>query len=102
MSGFLLYGVYRRKGQIMRGTLTLFIIACLLAFVASKKQHKDTRHHSPYQNEREDHKVEHEEGSGVGSTFLGSGVSGSGEGKLILKPLRTRFRFAVSYSRLWW
>jgi len=84
----------------MRGTLTLLIIACLLAFVASSKQHKDTKQHGPsYQDEHETHKVEHEEGSGVGSTYLGSGVSGSGEGKLILKPLRTRFRFAVNYGQ---
>ena len=70
----------------MRGTLTLLIITCLLAFVASKKQHKDTKHHGPYQNERESHKVEHEESSGGGSANWGSGVSGSGEGKLVLNP----------------
>ena len=68
----------------MRGTLTLPLIACLLAFVTSTKQHKDTRHHGPYQDERASHKVEHE-GSGGGSTHWGSGVSGSGEGKLVLQ-----------------
>lgn len=66
----------------MRRALTLLIIACLLAFVASKKQHKDTKHHGPYQNERETHRAEHEEGSG-GSTDGGSGGSGSGEGKIV-------------------
>lgn len=66
----------------MRGTPTLLIIACLLAFVESKKQHKDTTHHGLYQNERETHRAEHEKSSG-GSTDGGSGGSGSGEGKIV-------------------
>ena len=86
----------------MRGTLTLPIIACLLAFVESTKQRKDTRHHAPYQNERVSHnKVEHE-GAGGGSTHRGSGVFGSGEGKLVFQALRTELRFAVNFSKLWW
>ena len=84
----------------MRGTLTLLIIFCLLVFVASTKQHKKTKQDGPHQDERESHKVGHEEDSDVGSTNLESGVSGSGEGKLVLEPQRTRFRFAVSYSKL--
>ena len=84
----------------MRRTLTLLIIASLLAFVAPSKQHKDNKHHGQDQHEHEAHKVEHEEGSGVGSTYLESGVSGSGEGKLVLKLLRARFTFAVRYSKL--
>ena len=99
---FIWFSFVQWFGQIMRRTLTLLIIACLLAFVAPSKQHNDKTHHDQDQHEREAHKVEHEEGSGVGSTYLESGVSGSGEGKLVLKLLRARFTFAVSYSKLSW
>ncbi|KAL9974385.1 hypothetical protein ACROYT_G011409 [Oculina patagonica] len=48
------------KGQIMRATLTLLLlIACLLAYVASKKQSKD---HAPNQHQHGSHGTEHKEG----------------------------------------
>lgn len=67
----------------MRVTPTLLLlIACLLAYVASKEHGQDTKNHAPNRHEHEYHGAEHEEGSIISGSGS-SGSSGSGEGKLV-------------------